>query len=71
MMRQAEATKNINSASFVYFTDTGGQPEFQEALPLLMAGCNTVLIVMNLEHDLHSYLTLEYLPSLDEPPDIL
>ena len=38
MMRQAEATKNIDSASFVYFTDTGGQPEFQEALSLLMAG---------------------------------
>ena len=68
MMREAEATKNIDSASFVYFTDTGGQPEFQEALSLLMAGCNTVLIVLNLEHDLHSNPTLEYLPSLDEPP---
>ena len=68
MMRQAEATKNIDSASFVYFTDTGGQPEFQEALSLLMAGCNTVLIVLNLEHDLHSSPPLEYLPSLDEPP---
>ena len=68
MMRQAEATKNIDSASFVYFTDTGGQPEFQEALSLLMAGCNTVLIVLNLEHDLHSSPLLEYLPSLDEPP---
>ena len=68
MMRQAEATKSIDSASFVYFTDTGGQPEFQEALSLLMAGCNTVLIVLNLEHDLHSNPPLEYLPSLDEPP---
>ena len=68
MMRQAEATKSIDSASFVYFTDTGGQPEFQEALSLLMAGCNTVLIVLNLEHDLHSSPLLEYLPSLDEPP---
>ena len=68
MMRQAEATKSIDSASFVYFTDTGGQPEFQEALSLLMAGCNTVLIVLNLEHDLHSSPPLEYLPSLDEPP---
>ena len=67
-MRQAEVTKNVDSATFVYFTDTGGQPEFQEALSLLLAGCNTVLIVFNLEHDLHSSPPLEYLPSLDEPP---
>ena len=67
-MRQAEVTKNVDSATFVYFTDTGGQLEFQEALSLLMAGCNTVLIVFNLEHDLHSSPPLEYLPSLDEPP---
>ena len=70
-MRQAEATKNIDSASFVYFTDTGGQPEFQEALPLLLAGSNTVLIIFNLEHDLHSNPPLEYIPSLDEPPSTL
>ena len=68
MMRQAEASKNIDSVSFVYFTDTGGQPEFQELLSLLMAGCNTVLIVFNLEHDLHSNPPLEYLPTLHEPP---
>ena len=68
MMRQAEVTKNIDSASFVYFTDTGGQPEFQEALSLLMAGLNTVLIILNLEQDIHSNPPLEYLPSLEEPP---
>ena len=67
MMRQAEASKNIDSVSFVYFTDTGGQPEFQELLSLLMADCNTVLIVFNLEHDLHSNPPLEYLPTLHEP----
>ena len=68
MMRQADATKSIDSASFVYFTDTGGQPEFQELLPLLMAGCNTVHIIFNLEVDLYSSPPLEYLPSIDEPP---
>ena len=68
MMRQAEASKNIDSVSFVYFTDTGGQPEFQELLSLLMAGCNTVLIVFNLEHNLRSNPLLEYLPTLHEPP---
>ena len=67
-MRQADATKSIDSASFVYFTDTGGQPEFQELLPLLITSCNAVHIIFNLEVDLYSYPPLEYLPSIDEPP---
>ena len=67
MMRQAEATRNIDSASFVYFTDTGGQPEFHELLSILMAACNTIFIIFNLETDLGSKPPLEYLPSLDEP----
>ena len=67
MMRQAEATRNIDSASFVYFTDTGGQPEFYELLSVLMAASNTFYIIFNLENDLGSKPPLEYLPSLDEP----
>ena len=67
MMRHAEATRNIDSASFVYFTDTGGQPEFQELLSVLMAACNTIFIIFNLESDLGSKPPLEYLPSLTEP----
>ena len=67
MMRQAEATRNIDSASFVYFTDTGGQPEFYELLSVLMAASNTFYIIFNLENDLGSKPRLEYLPSLDEP----
>ena len=62
-MKRAEVTRNVDSMSFVYFTDTGGQPEFQELLPVLMAGCNTVFIIFNLEQDLDSYPQLEYLPS--------
>ena len=67
-MRQAEVSKSIDSASFVYFTDTGGQPEFQELFPLLNAPSNIVFIVFNLEHDLESCPPLEYLPSTSEPP---
>ena len=67
MMRQAEATRNIDSASFVYFTDTGGQPEFNELLSVLMAASNTFYIIFSLENDLGSKPPLEYLPLLDEP----
>ena len=66
-MRQAEVSKSVDCASFVYFTDTGGQPEFQELLPLLIAACNLVYIVFNLEHNLDSCPPLQYLPSISEP----
>ena len=67
-MRLAQVSMRIDSASFVLCTDTGGQPEYQELLSLLMAAANAVFIIFNLEHDLHSLQTLEYLPSLTEEP---
>ena len=67
-LRQTELSNRIDSASFVLCTDTGGQPEYQEFLSLLIAASNTVFIILNLEHDLHSYQLLEYLPSVHEDP---
>ena len=67
-MKQTELSKKIDSASFVRCTDTGGQPEYQELLSLLLTQANTVFIVFSLEHDLSSPHLLEYLPSVDGPP---
>ena len=67
-MRQTELSKRIDSASYVLCTDTGGQPEFQELLSLLMAECNSVFIIFNMLHNLHSTLILQYLPSVDGEP---
>ena len=67
-MKQAELVSKIDSASYVYFTDTGGQPEFQELLSLVMAGCNTVLIVFNLMHDFDSSPLLQCQLHVDKPP---
>ena len=67
-MRQTELSKRIDSASYVLCTDTGGQPEFQEFLSLLMAECNSVFIIFNMLHDLYSTLILQYLPSVDGEP---
>ena len=67
-MKQAEIVSKIDSASYVYFTDTGGQPEFQELLSLVMAGYNTVLIVFNLNHDFYSSPPLECQLHIDKPP---
>ena len=66
--KQTQLSNKMDSASFVQCTDTGGQPEYQEFLSLLIAGSNTVFITFNLEHDLDSYQTLEYLPSVNEDP---
>ena len=67
-MRLAQVSVRIDSASFVFCTDTGGQPEYQELLSLLMAASNTVFIIFNLMHDLQSIQPLEYLPSVNEDP---
>ena len=67
-LRQTELSKRIDSASYVLCTDTGGQPEFQELLSLLMAECNSVFIIFNMLHDLYSTLILQYLPSVDGEP---
>ena len=69
-MRQAQISNRMDSASYVICTDTGGQPEYQELLSLLIAACNAVFIIFNLEHDLHSLQPLEYLPSVNDDPVI-
>ena len=39
-LRQTELSNRIDTASFVLCTDTGGQPEYQEFLSLLIAASN-------------------------------
>ena len=67
-MRRAQISNRMDSASYVLCTDTGGQPEYQELLSLLIAACNAVFIIFNLEHDLHSIQPLEYLPFVNADP---
>ena len=44
----------------VYLTDTGGQIEFQELLPLLVSGPSVFFLVFRLDHDLNERFTVEY-----------
>ena len=67
-LKQIQLSRKIDSASYVLCTDTGGQPEYQELLALLIVESNTVYIIFNLEHDLHSFQLLVYLPSVDGDP---
>ena len=44
----------------VYLTDTGGQIEFQELLPLLVSGPSVFFLVFRLDHDLNKQFIVEY-----------
>lgn len=47
----------------LYLTDTGGQIEFQELLPLLVSGPTVFFLVFRLDHDLNKQFTVEYVRS--------
>ena len=47
----------------VYLTDTGGQIEFQELLPLLVSGPSVFFLVFRLDHDLNKRYMVEYVRS--------
>ena len=44
------AKKRLESQCTIYFTDTGGQLEFQEVLPAIISGPSIFLLVFNLKH---------------------
>ena len=67
-MHRTQLNDRMDSASYVTCTVTGGQPEYQELLSLLIAAYNAVYIIFNLEHDLQSIQALEYLPSVNDDP---
>jgi len=47
----------------VYLTDTGGQIEFQEVLPLLVSGPSVFFLVFRLDHNLNKQFMVEYICS--------
>ena len=44
----------------LYLTNTGGQMEFQEVLPLLVFGPSIFFFTFRLDRDLHEYYTIEF-----------
>jgi len=47
----------------LYLTDTGGQPEFQELLPLLVCGPSLFFLMFRLDLELNSRYQVEYINS--------
>ena len=66
--RQIEATRNLKKRRFLYLTDTGGQREFRELLPLFLPGPTATFIVFNLCNDFHTRTNVKFQPSESTPP---
>ena len=59
--------KNLDADHWtLYLTDTGGQPEFQELLPILVCGPSLFFLVFRLDLDLNSRYKVEYIKSSGE-----
>ena len=50
----------LNESMTIFYTDTGGQPEFHEVLPALVAGPTIFLLVFNLNQPLDSKYEVLY-----------
>ena len=59
-----------NNASFIHFLDTGGQPSFQGALPLLLDAPCTYIQVFNAARDLDQPVPITYRPD-DHTEEVL
>ena len=60
----ASAEEFLKHALNLYFTDVGGQPEFQEVLPAIIAGPSIFFIVFKLPDRLDQKYRVQYVESL-------
>ena len=52
--------QHFETTTSLYLTNTGGQVEFQEVLPLLVSGPSIFFFTFRLDRDLHEYYTIKY-----------
>ena len=62
----ASAEEFLKHALNLYFTDVGGQPEFQEVLPAIIAGPSIFFIVFKLPDGLNQKYRVQYVESLSK-----
>ena len=58
--RLKELRQHFENSWSLYLTDTGGQMEFQEVLPLLVSGPSIFFITFRLDQDLNQRFIIEY-----------
>ena len=61
--KQSKLKELVDEPWMLYITDTGGQPEFQELLPLLVSGPSLFFLVFSLHLELNKRFQVEYITS--------
>ena len=56
----------LDDSATIFYADTGGQPEFHEVLPALIAGPTIFIFIFSLFHGLHSKYNVTYRSSDSE-----
>ena len=62
----SKVEKLLKDTLTIFYTDTGGQPEFQEVLPALVAGPTIFVLIFNLAKGLGARYTVTYRTSDEE-----
>ena len=62
----SKVEKLLKDSLTIFYTDTGGQPEFQEVLPALVAGPTIFVLMFNLAKGLGARYTVTYRTSDEE-----
>ena len=61
--KQSKLKELVDEPWMLYITDTGGQPEFQELLPILVSGPSLFFLVFSLHLELNKRFQVEYITS--------
>ena len=61
--KQSKLKELVDEPWMLYITDTGGQPEFQELLPILVSGPSLFFLVFSLHLELNERFQVEYITS--------
>ena len=61
--KKSKLKKLIDDPWTLYITDTGGQPEFQELLPILVSGPTLFFLMFRLDWELNRRYQVEYITS--------
>ena len=60
LLKKPEGKRRVTKLDFLYFLDSGGQPQFHELLPSFVPNLSTILFVLKLSEKLSQHPVIEY-----------
>ena len=67
LMENSSGSRKLHDFQWVYFIDTGGQPQFCDLLPTFIKGTHMILFVLKLPERLDECPTIEYYSNVGNP----